>query len=212
MRRTLIKICGVTRVEDALAAARLGADFVGMVLHADSPRRIDVQLARDIATSLPKHVTPVGVFVNAPRHALARSCESVGLEHVQLHGHESPDYVEGLSGLHVWKVLRADAELRRHIARWNAQPLDAILFDSARGGSGEANDWRAVIESRGALRELRFIAAGGLTPQTVGEVVRQIRPWAVDVSSGVEGSTRGVKSHAKIEAFIRAVRAADEPA
>ena len=212
MGRTLIKICGVTRVEDALAAVRLGADFVGMVLHADSPRRIDLARARDIVTSLPRHVTPVGVFVNAPADQLTRCSESIGLTHVQLHGDESADYVRELAGLHVWKVLRAEARVRRRVVQWRAQPVDAILFDSARGGSGELNDWNVVTDARDALGDTRFIAAGGLTPSNVGDVVRLLRPWAVDVSSGVEDETRGVKSHAKIDSFIRAVRAADESA
>ena len=212
MRRTLIKICGVTRVEDALAAARLGADFVGMILHADSPRRIDVARARDITSSLPKHVTPVGVFVNAPRNELRRTCESIGIARVQLHGDEPTDYVVELTGLHAWKVIRADAQVRQRIAQWKAQPVDAILFDSPRGGSGQANDWDVLANAREALGDMRFIAAGGLTRDNVGAVVRALRPWAVDVSSGVEGWVRGIKSDRKIEAFIRAVRAADESA
>jgi phosphoribosylanthranilate isomerase len=209
MGRTLIKICGVTRVEDALAAARLGADFVGMVLHADSPRRIDVERARDIVASLPKHVTPVGVFVNAPAGQLTRTCGALELAHVQLHGDETPEYVDSLAALRVWKVLRADKQLPDRIAEWKDRPIEAILFDSAHGGSGETNDWAAVLEARDALAGTRFIAAGGLTPDDVGDVVGSLRPWAVDVSSGVEGDVKGVKSEEKVEAFIRAVRAAD---
>ena len=212
MGRTLIKICGVTRIEDALAAARLGADFVGMVLHADSPRRIDVGCAREIVASLPKHVTPVGVFVNAPPEQLARTCGALGLAHAQLHGDETREYVDSLAALRVWKVLRADEQLRDRIAQWKDRPIEAILFDSAHGGSGETNDWAAVFDARDALAGTRFIAAGGLTPDNVGDVVRSLRPWAVDVSSGVEEKVKGVKSEAKIEAFIRAVRAADEAA
>ena len=209
MGRTLIKICGITRVEDALAAAQLGADFVGMVLHADSPRRIDVGPAREIVASLPTHVTPVGVFVNAPPEQLARTCGALDLAHVQLHGDEPREYVDSLAALRVWKVLRADEHLRDRIAQWKDRPIEAILFDSAHGGSGETNDWAAVFEARDALAATRFVAAGGLTPDNVGDVVRSLGPWAVDVSSGVEEKVKGVKSEAKIEAFIRAVRAAD---
>jgi phosphoribosylanthranilate isomerase len=212
MRRTLIKICGITRVGDAVAAARLGADFVGMVLHADGPRRIDLARARDIMASLPRHVTPVGVFVDAPTHELVQACETIGLGHVQLHGGESPEYVQSLPGLRVWKVLRAGARLRLQVNQWTLQPIDALLFDSARGGSGEANDWRSVAKVRAALDRTRFIVAGGLLPETVGDVVRTLRPWAVDVSSGVEGSVKGIKSEPMIDDFIRAVRAADESA
>jgi phosphoribosylanthranilate isomerase len=212
MGRTLVKICGITRVEDALAAARLGADFVGMILHADSPRLIPLERAREIVGALPLNVTPVGVFVDAPRDDVRRACASLDLTHVQLHGDETPEYAAGLIGLHVWKALRAGAPLRPRIARWNADDADAILFDGAHGGSGQACDWHAVAEARDALGRMRLIAAGGLTPANVSGVVRLMRPWAVDVSSGVEGDTRGVKSEAKIDSFIRAVRAADESA
>ena len=212
MGRTLIKICGVTRVEDALVAARGGADFVGMILHADSPRLVTLGRAWEIASALPQNVTPVGVFVDAPHEDVLRACASLRLTHVQLHGDETPEYAAGLSGLYVWKVLGAGAPLRPRIARWNADDTDAILFDAAQGGSGQANDWHAVAEARDALGKMRLIAAGGLTPANVATVVRVLRPWAVDVSSGVEGETKGLKSHEKIDAFIRAVRAADEAA
>jgi phosphoribosylanthranilate isomerase len=209
MGRTFVKICGVTRVEDALVAARCGADFVGMILHADSPRTIRLDRAREIVAALRPNATPVGVFVDAPLGEVRRACESLRLTHVQLHGDEPPEYAAGLSGLSVWKVLRAGAPLRPRIARWNADDTDAILFDAAQGGSGEANDWHAVAEARDALGRMRLIAAGGLTPDNVAPVVRLLRPFAVDVSSGVEGDTKGIKSEAKIESFIRAVRAAD---
>ena len=212
MGRTLIKICGVTRVEDALVAARLGADFVGMVLHAESPRRIDTDRAGAIVRSLPAHVTPVGVFVNAPPVEIMKTCETLRLTHVQLHGDETTDRVNELHGLHVWKALHAGPHLQQRVEQWRGKLIDAILFDSAGGGSGEKNDWEAVLEARRVLEGTRFIAAGGLTPVNVGEVVRAVRPWAVDVSSGVEDKVKGVKSEEKIDAFIRAVRAADESA
>ena len=212
MGRTLVKMCGVTRVDDALAAARLGADFVGMILHAQSPRMISPRRARQIVDALPASTEPVGVFVDAPPPQVTQACESVRISRVQLHGNEQPQHVRSLSGLRVWKVLRVDGELREKVTVWRMQPLDAVLFDAARGGSGVENEWQVIADARGSMEGVRFIAAGGLSPENVAGVVRMLRPWAVDVSSGVEDGTKGVKSHEKIEAFVRAVRAADESA
>lgn len=212
MGRTLVKICGVTRVEDALAAARLGADFVGMVLHADSPRKIAPDRARQIIDTLPRSVTPVGVFVDARADDVVRTCDELGLNNVQLHGNETVDYVRGLGRLSVWKVLSVDQQFRARLTTWRSERLNAILCDATRGGSGVENDWHALADARDTIGGTRFIAAGGLTPENVRHVVRLLRPWAVDVSSGVEGPTRGIKSSEKIDSFIRAVRAADESA
>jgi phosphoribosylanthranilate isomerase len=210
MSRTLVKICGVTRAEDARAAARLGADFVGLVLHADSPRTIPLDRAREIVDVLPDSATPVGVFVDAPAEEVTRACDALGLTRIQLHGRETPEYVRSLGQLRVWKVLPVDPQICERVETWNEETLDAILLDTARGGSGTENNWDAIANARDALVGRRFITAGGLTPHNVGAVVRRLRPWAVDVSSGVEDATCGIKSHEKIESFIRAVRAADE--
>jgi phosphoribosylanthranilate isomerase len=212
MGRTFIKICGVTRVEDALAAARCGADFVGMILHADSPRTIRLDRAREIVAALPESVSAVGVFVDAPPDEIVQTCHALGLARVQLHGGETPEYVRSLGDVHVWKVLRVDRQLRDAVETWSQQMPDAILLDAAHGGSGAENDWDAIAAARDALSGARFVVAGGLTPANVAPVVRRLRPWAVDVSSGVERDTKGLKSHEKIDAFIRAVRAADESA
>jgi phosphoribosylanthranilate isomerase len=224
MGRTLIKICGVTRVEDAVAAARLGADFVGMVLHADSPRTITVEQARAIVDALPNSVTPVALFVDAPPVQVLQTCAALNVTHAQLHGHERLDLLGKYRPLVIWKAMRVHADFAFRVKIWpmlfaftGKLTADAIVLDTpsgkAAGGTGLSNNWSRV---EAGLREQKremlpaIVAAGGLTPTNVGDVVRAIRPWAVDVSSGVEGSKKGIKSEAKIDSFIRAVRAADE--
>jgi phosphoribosylanthranilate isomerase len=229
MPRTRIKICGVCRVEDAAAAARLGADAVGLVFHAPSPRNVPVETAERIVAALPGFVTAVGLFVDAPVADVVAVCRRLRLGLVQLHGREPPRAVAEVideTGAAVLKAVRVDrrtlpAELdawREAVGRWNLSGLlkglvleTAAAPSSAPGGTGAANDWEAVrvFQEAGAFRDLPpLIAAGGLDPASVGGVVRWLRPWAVDVSSGVE-VVRGQKSEEKIRAFVEAVRAAD---
>jgi phosphoribosylanthranilate isomerase len=221
-QRTRIKICGVRRPEDALAAARAGADAIGLVFHPAAPRNISLAQARAILEVLPAFVTPVALFVDAGAEQVRRVTDELRLRHVQLHGDEAPEDVARLSHLVVIKAVRADP---RHfgdtLARWHdavaggLSNLKGLVLETPAtveaGGTGVPNDWVTVREhqSRGAFDGLpAIIAAGGLTPETVGRVVREVRPWAVDVSSGVE-ETRGIKSEAKIRAFVAAVRDAD---
>lgn len=222
VERTRIKICGITRVEDAVAAASAGADAIGMVFYEKARRCISVERAREILAALPPFVTPVGLFVDAPADEVKRTAGALGLRHVQLHGHEDADCVERLAGLSIIKAIRVSPETfqadldqwREQIARRRLTHLRGLVLETASsvpGGSGVANDWQAV---RAAQRQQAFealppiIAAGGLTPDNVPAVVRDLRPWAVDVSSGVEASF-GCKSAAKIRAFVDAVRSAD---
>lgn len=221
MNRTRIKICGITRPADALAAANAGADAIGIVLHRDSPRGIHLHDAAEIIRALPCFVTPVALFVDAPVDEVLSRAASLGIRHVQLHGHESPEMVAQLKNLVILKAMRADRQtLAGELLMWNQamtagnlRNLRGLVLETAAaapGGTGVANDWELIEELQ---RQRHFdglppiIAAGGLTPSNVGAVVRQLRPWAVDVSSGVEES-RGMKSPAKIDAFIRAVREA----
>ena len=221
--RTRIKICGIRRPEDALAAARAGADAIGIVFHPASPRHVSVERAREILTVLPAFVTPVGMFVDADAASFDPVVAALGLRHVQFNGDESPDYVRQFPTLAVVKAIRVEAgtfaatldRWRRAVASGGLAQLKGLVLETANtaepGGSGVPNDWRTVREhlARGAFNGLPpVIAAGGLTPETVGAVVRDLRPFAVDVSSGVEES-RGVKSVAKVEAFVAAVHAAD---
>lgn len=225
-RRTRIKICGIRRPEDALAAARAGADAVGLVFHAAAPRNVSVEQAREVLAALPAFVTPVALFVNPNPAFLRQVVQQHHFRHVQLHGDEPPEYVADLRQLAVIKAVRVDPkDFGASLDQWRAAVrehgltnLKALVLETAgtaqAGGTGVANDWRTVREhqSRGGFDGLPpIIAAGGLTPQSVGPVVRDVRPWAVDVSSGVEESP-GRKSAKKIAAFVAAVQDADSSA
>jgi phosphoribosylanthranilate isomerase len=202
--RTRIKICGITRPEDARMAAESGADAIGLVFYAPSPRCISPEQARAIIAAVPPFVTVVGLFVDpAPDEvkSVLRLC-SLGL--LQFHGDEAPDFCRGF-GLPYIKAarVRADADLVQYLSRYHAAQgwlLDAY-HEQFYGGTGEAFDWKLI--PRDLARPL--ILSGGLTPDNVGSAVRQVRPWAVDVSSGVEAA-KGVKDAAKIAAFIAGVK------
>jgi phosphoribosylanthranilate isomerase len=223
IRRTRVKICGVRRPEDAAAAARAGADAIGLVFHPAVPRHVSVHQAAEILAALPAFVTPVGLFVDAELPVLLGTVEMLGLRHVQLNGNETPEYVAGLPKLAVVKSVTVDETLADTLGAWRDMSrtlrltnLKGVVLETSgtglAGGSGVPNDWAAVVEHqrRGTFDGLPpIIAAGGLTPDTVGGVVRAVRPYTVDVSSGVEES-RGIKSAAKIEAFIASVRDADQ--
>ncbi len=216
MRRTRIKFCGVTRPADAVAAAEAGADAIGLIFYPRSDRAVSIDPAREIVAALPPFVTPVGLFVNAPASEVIDVAGRLGLRTVQLHGDESPEVVASLPGLRVIKAVRADrAGLSSALARWRGVPLAGLLLETAHGtepgGTGIANDWTALRAAResGLFEGLPpLIAAGGLTVESVGEVVRQLRPFAVDVSTGIE-RVRGFKSPGKMDAFADAVREAD---
>jgi phosphoribosylanthranilate isomerase len=218
MHRTRIKICGVTRVEDALAAARHGADAIGIVMQRNSKRFVEPALARQIVSALPAFVTPVALFFDAPPSEVIQTARELGARHVQLHGHELPDEVAAVAPLAVIKAVRVTRMgLTDELARWRGAPANLIgmVLETATakggGGTGVANDWEFIESSMksGEFTGLpHIIAAGGLTPESVGDVVRRIRPWAVDVSSGVESSL-GMKSESKLQAFCGAVRDAD---
>jgi len=177
-----------------------------MVLFAKSKRLISAAKAKEIIAVLPPYVTPVGLFVDLDAEAIRKMAEALGLSVVQLHGAETPRTVAALKPLSVIKAVGVEA-----IGRWRRATPDnliGLLLDSPVGGSGVVNDWKAIRERKRLLSGRHWIAAGGLTPENVGEVVRTLRPWGVDVSSGVE-SGPGTKSAELIAAFIRAVRAAD---
>lgn len=221
-QRTRIKICGVRRPEDAAAAARAGADAIGMVFHPAAQRNISIEQARAILAILPAFVTPVALFVDAEPDIVSNVVGELRLRHVQLHGEESPDYVAQFPQLAVIKAVRVEAArfadtlaLWRRAASRGLPQLKGLVLETPgtaqAGGTGIPNDWRTVRghHARGDFHGLPpVIAAGGLTPETVGAVVRDVRPWAVDVSSGVEES-RGIKSADKIAAFVEAVRSAN---
>lgn len=207
MHRTRIKFCGVCRAQDATAAAAAGADAIGMILHAKSQRLIEAEYAKAVAVAAPPMVAKVGVFVDARAPFVADCARALKLDLLQLHGHESHDFVRALDRYRVVRVVRPD-----EWDQWRAAPLAnlaALHLDSAVGGSGVPNDWDAVEKLlRDRPTELPVILSGGLTPANVGAIVRRFRPFAVDVSSGVEGEPTK-KSVEKLHAFAAAVREAD---
>lgn len=204
MTAVRVKICGITRVEDALAAAKAGADAIGLVFYAKSPRAVDIEQAREILAVLPPFVTSVGLFVDAERSELERILASVPLDLLQFHGDESVQQCEAFGRPYI-KALRVKAgdDIAAQVARYpSAQGilLDAYV-EGVPGGTGEAFDWSLIPQ---ALSK-PLILAGGLRPDNVAEAVSRVRPYAVDVSGGVEAS-KGVKDVEKVGAFIRAAR------
>lgn len=222
-QRTRIKICGVRTVEHALVAAEAGADAVGLVFVERSPRVVTVEQAAKIVMALPPFVEPVGLFVDEPATEVVRIAHAVGLRTVQLHGREGPAGVHQLAPLRVLKSIGFDpGHILEKLQAWRgpAQNLMGLLYDAATprdglpGGTGETLPWAelAALRDHGELDGIPpMVLAGGLTPGNVGEAVRTVQPYAVDVSSGVE-SSRGEKDADRIRAFCAAVHVADAAA
>jgi phosphoribosylanthranilate isomerase len=200
-----VKICGITRPEDALVAAEAGADAIGLVF-AESPRRVTPEQAAAILAALPPFVTPVALFVDETAERVRRLCQSLGIRTVQLHGEESAATARQLGDLCVIKAFRIGGEA--DLAALEGYPAAAYLLDSRvagrRGGTGMAFDWGLAAR---AARHGRIILAGGLRPDNVAEAIRLVRPYGVDTSSGVECEP-GKKDPAKMRAFVEAARAA----
>ncbi len=224
---TWIKICGTTSRADGWAAVEAGADAVGFVF-APSPRQITPDTAREIAACLPPTTDKVGVFVNASAEYIMETARSVGLTVVQLHGDETPEFArrlsrnpdggpDGRSRLRVFKAVSVTPGIEGALREFAAPGVvDGILLDSAglrpsgservRGGTGIAFDWKRAEDFLPAVAQrIRIILAGGLHPANVAEAVRVLRPWGVDVCTGVEAAP-GKKDPGKIRAFIEAVR------
>jgi phosphoribosylanthranilate isomerase len=204
---TAVKICGITRVEDGLAAAHAGAHAVGLVFHRASARCVDIGRARAIVERLPPFVTAVGLFVDPQPDDVARVLREVQLNLLQFHGDEAPELCArfGLPYLKACRVAGGTDLLQYAALHRSAKGLllDAYVTD-AHGGTGRSFDWSMIPRDL----PLPVVLAGGLTSSNVGEAIRVVRPWAVDVSSGVEREP-GVKDAAKIAAFMRGVRDAD---
>ena len=201
--RTRVKICGITRAEDAAAACAAGADAIGLVFYPPSPRAVDIERAVTIRRALPPFVTVVGLFVNASAEMVADSAGRVPLDLLQYHGEETPSQCEA-SGLPYMKAIRVDGgtdlrEVSRHFASARALVLDTH-DDKLWGGSGHTFDWDLVP----ADIELPVVLAGGLTPANVADAILRLRPYGVDVSGGVERSP-GIKDAVKIAKFIKEV-------
>ncbi len=196
----LVKICGITQLRDARVAVEQGAGAIGFIFWRDSPRFIDPYRAREIAAMLPAFVTTVGVFVDQDLEYVSGVASLVRLSAVQLHGEETPEYAAALRRPVVKAIAPGDA-----VDTWAMQ--HTILLDAGdpikHGGTGQTIDWTAA--ARIAARRPTLLA-GGLTPENVGEAIARVRPFGVDVSSGVEISP-GVKDHGRLKAFFEAIHA-----
>ncbi|MBC8021894.1 MAG: phosphoribosylanthranilate isomerase [Burkholderiales bacterium] len=205
--RTRIKICGIREPAHALVAAEAGADAIGLVFYAESPRHVSVPQAARLARELPPYVMAVGLFVNADAPAVEAILREVPLDLLQFQGDETAQFCARFGKPYV-RAVRMEAgtdliECRRRFPGAKALLLDAHV-PGQRGGTGQVFDWAAIPSDHPAP----LILSGGLTAENVGRAIREVRPWAVDVSSGVE-SSRGVKDPAKIIEFIRSVRRED---
>jgi phosphoribosylanthranilate isomerase len=199
-----VKICGVTRPEDAEAAATAGADYIGVNFWPRSRRHVTVERALEVVAALPGDVKKVGVFVNAPATQVVEIAARVGLDLVQLHGDEDVAYARALGRPFVRALRVATAADVRAAADWREAAF--VLYDSPSpgyGGSGQTFDWSLAEAARSA--GTRFFLAGGLDPTNVGQAVRRVRPAGVDVAGGVE-SAPGVKDHDKLRRFIDAAK------
>jgi phosphoribosylanthranilate isomerase len=199
-----VKICGLTRVADALAAAEAGVDLVGLMFYERSPRHVTLDQAVEISRALPLQVLRVGVFVNPQPEAVMQAVQACGLGLLQFHGEETPEFCTqfGLMSMKAFR-LRDEASL----AALPGYHTDAWLLDAwspaALGGTGERFNWELAVTARALGRPI--FLAGGLTPANVADAVRQVMPFGVDVSSGVE-SAPGLKDAAKMRAFIAAAK------
>ncbi len=202
--RTRVKICGITRVEDALAAVEHGCDAIGLVFYEKSPRCVQVQRAAEIVAALPPFVSAVGLFVNASAEQVGAVLAQVRLDVLQFHGEETPSYCSQFGVPYLKAVrVRPGTNLVQYAADYagaKALLLDAFA-EGAHGGTGQTFDWELI--PAGLSRPI--ILAGGLTAANVAEAVRRVHPYGVDVSGGVERE-KGIKDADKIAAFIRGVR------
>ena len=202
--RTRVKICGITRVEDALAAVNAGADAIGLVFYAPSPRCVNVAQAQKIVAAIPPFVSVVGLFVNAPTAEIQFILSQVRLDIIQYHGDETPDVCKQIN-LPYYKAIRVKAESNLLQYALEFESAKALLLDTyteaAFGGTGQVFDWNLIPKNM----TKPVILAGGLTAENVAHAIKQVQPYAVDVSGGVE-VVKGIKDIAKIAAFMQGVK------
>ena len=202
--RTRVKICGITRPEDADMAVAYGCDAIGLVFYAPSPRNVTIDAAAEIVARLPAFVSAVGLFVNAPADEIGEVLSKVQLNMLQFHGDESPEHCRQFD-IPYMKAIRVKpgANLLQYAAAY--ADAKALLFDTytegVAGGTGQTFDWNLIPENI----PQPVVLAGGLNPANVGEAIRKIHPYAVDVSGGVEAA-KGIKDADKLAAFMRGVR------
>jgi phosphoribosylanthranilate isomerase len=202
--RTRVKICGITRIEDALTAIHHGCDAIGLVFYAPSPRNVSIQQAAKIVANLPAFVTAVGLFVDAEPEEVRAVLAKVRLDLLQFHGEETPEQCRQY-GVPYMKAIRVKADTNLLQYAVNYADARALLLDTyaegVAGGTGQVFDWKLIPEKL----SLPVVLAGGLNANNVAEAIRQVHPYAVDVSGGVE-SDKGIKDADKIAAFMRGVR------
>jgi phosphoribosylanthranilate isomerase len=207
---TRVKICGITNLKDALFAAEAGADALGFIFYAQSPRYIMTDRAREIILRLPPFVAKVGVFVNEELDRVREIMTYCHLDYAQLHGDEPPEQVAALAPR---AIKAARVRSATDVERLRAYQAAAYLLDTyhptKHGGTGEVFDWELAVEakSHGVPTELALILAGGLTPDNVADAIQRVHPYAVDVSSGVEAAP-GIKDYQKVWRFIMAAKGA----
>jgi len=201
---TRVKICGLTRPEDVRAAVECGADAIGLVFYQHSPRAVTIQQAEILAREVPPFVSLVGLFVNASEARVNEVLERVPLDLLQFHGDESPDFCArfGRRWIKAVRVREADQIDRAFMEYQGACGLLVDAWDPERyGGTGQSFNWNLIPGDR----SLPLVLAGGLSSANVSRAIEQVRPWAVDVSGGVE-SCKGIKDVVKISEFIKEVR------
>lgn len=204
--RTRIKICGITRAEDAVIASLLGADAIGLVFYDRSPRRVEETQTAAIIAALPPMVSTVALFVDAPEEKIRRVIGRTRIDLLQFHGDESPGFCRGFGLPYIKAVrMREGVELEQQAARY--RDAAALLLDTYRegvpGGTGQSFPWQPLPDL-----DVPVMLAGGLTPDNVGDAIRIARPYGVDVSGGVE-SSGGIKDAGKMGSFVAAVIRAD---
>ncbi|MDH5435389.1 MAG: phosphoribosylanthranilate isomerase [Gammaproteobacteria bacterium] len=201
-----IKICGITRPEDAILASNLGVDAIGLVFYGGSPRAVTIEQAQAITAVLPPFISLVGLFVDESQYEIQAVLDEVSLDVLQFHGDQTQAFCSDF-GRRYFKALRIGANTNIEQEMNDYTDTSAFLLDShsekARGGTGEAFDWEKVP----AKTKKPIILAGGLNPDNVAAAIQQTSPYAVDVSSGVE-SSKGIKDAEKMAAFVRAVQGA----
>lgn len=207
--RTRAKICGLTRVQDVHSAVQAGADAIGFVFYAPSPRAVTTEQAAALVKAIPAFVQAVGLFVNAAAEEIAGVLAQVPLDLLQLHGDETPAQCREIAlrtGRRWIKALavKPDTDMQAQITAYAGAGASAILLDAwhpqLKGGTGQSFDWSVWPQAK-----IPLILAGGLTPDNIVQAIAQTRPYAVDVSGGVEAS-KGIKDHLLIEQFMRGVQ------
>ena len=203
-----IKICGITNLDDAMAAAEDGADALGFIFYKKSSRYVEPGKAAEIIHQLPPFITPVAVFVNEREEKIRDIQFTTGIKVLQFHGDERPEFCDRFATRVIKAFQVKDKDSLKHMAHYH---VGALLLDSfregLRGGTGTTFDWHLAVVAKTLGR---VVLAGGLTPENVAEAVKLVQPYGVDVAGGVERE-KGLKDHAKLKKFITEVRRASRP-